>query len=151
MKAKVFPIPKELTALIATGFWPSNEKSANRQHLHPIVPKSSVQKFAPDETMVFFYPPPFASIQTHIDYKEFFWSDPMAAVSEVDPSCTVLIGDFGPGSDAPIALDYRKNSDEPAVIRLRWSKEGNHWVEVAPNFATFANFITSQLAPPSAG
>ena len=85
-----------------------------------------------------------------MDYKERFWSDSRAAVSDVDPDATVLIGDFGLGSDAPFALDYRKSNNEPAVIRLCWAKEGNHWVEIAPNFKTFAAFIASQLVPSSA-
>ncbi len=146
-----FPVPKEIATLIVKEFWPGDRKSANRQHLRPAVSKASIQKFAPDETEIFLYPPPFASIRTRMDKKENFWSDPKAAITEVDPDCTILIGDFGLGSDAPIALDYRNNKDEPRVIRLRWAKEGNHWVEVAPNLATFAIFIRQQSVLPSAG
>ena len=81
-----------------------------------------------------------------------FWSD-FGAVREINPDYAVLIADFGHGSDAPIALDYRKNENEPSVIRLRWAQKGkgNHWIEVAPNFATFATFIKNKINPPSAG
>ncbi len=70
-----------------------------------------------------------------------FWSDPNSAFMEIDPDSTILIGDFGLGSDAPIALDYRKDKNTPAVIRLLWAKDGNHWVEIAPNFAAFAKHL----------
>ncbi len=70
---------------------------------------------------------------------------------EIDPDNTIIIGDFGLGSDAPIALDYRKDKNNPAVIRLCWTKESNHWVEIAPNFAEFSKYITEQVYPQSAG
>ena len=67
------------------------------------------------------------------------WTDPRFSVAEIEPCKTVLIGDFGPGSDAPIALDFRSSLNQPEVIRLQWGKEHeNHWIKVAPTFLQFA-------------
>ena len=71
----------------------------------------------------------------------------MMAIHEIEPSLTLIIGDFGLGSEAPIALDYRKNIDNPSVIRLHWGRpvtrryENNHWIEIAPSFAEFAQML----------
>ncbi len=54
----------------------------------------------------------------------------------------IEIGDFGPGSDQPIFLDYQKNRKEPNVLRfackiVRSGPEGwrkswdNHWVNAS--------------------
>jgi hypothetical protein len=70
-----------------------------------------------------------------------YWMDPMAAPWEIDFDLALDIGDFGLGSDAPILLDYRENSETPRVIRLRWSYKGraNHWVMMAPDFESFVS------------
>ena len=72
----------------------------------------------------------------------------MAAAHELDAGLTLLIGDFGLGSDAPIALDYRKDICNPSVIRLRhvqdgdnWGKMISTWVEIAPTFDAFVGMI----------
>ena len=66
----------------------------------------------------------------------------MWANHEIDPALTLIIGDFGLGSDAPIALDYRKDLNEPSIIRLQWNLEAdNHWVEIAPSFAEFVAML----------
>jgi hypothetical protein len=135
----MLPLPKELSVLIEEGFWPRDQESVRLQHLKPLVAESIVRQFAPEESQVFLYPPPFPLVRTLLERCEKrFWSDPRSAIAEIDPDLTVLIGDFGLGSDAPLALDYRRFPAEPSLIRLRWAKEGNHWVEVAATFATFA-------------
>ena len=75
----------------------------------------------------------------------------MSAAHEIDPDLTLLIGDFGLGSDAPFALDYSQNFDSPRLIRLQWGKPtkdgsnhtifNNHWVEMAPDFESFCEMI----------
>ena len=138
MKATL-PIPQELTALIEAGFWPKDSNAAMGQNLRSLVPESVVRAFAPEESAIFFYPPPFCLVRAQMEVGgHSFWSDPRSAVSEIDPDRTLIIGDFGPGSDAPIALDYRKNTSEPSVIRLKWAEKGNHWVQLSPSFAAFA-------------
>jgi hypothetical protein len=135
-------IPKELTELIERGWWPVETTDVNRQNLHSLIPEPGVRQFAPEESKVFFYPPPFQLVRNLFEGPESgFWSDPRTATSEIDPDLTMLIGDFGLGSDAPLALDFRKSPTNPSVIRLKWAAEGNHWVEVAPSFAAFINFL----------
>jgi hypothetical protein len=142
------PIPKELTALVESGFWPRDHDQARAQNLHSLVPESRVRRFAPEEDKLFLLPPPFFIVSQFLKGpEEKFWADPRTALHEIDPDLTLLIGDFGLGSDAPIALDYRKGIDEPRVIRLRWSQDGNHWVEVAPTFAAFAAYLAPQAQP----
>jgi hypothetical protein len=131
------PIPNELTSLIERGFWPRNEDEARRQNLHCLLPESTIRAFAPEEHKIFFIPPPFCTVREVMSAEQHFWSDPHTVVEEIDPDLTLLIGDFGLGSDSPLALDYRRSATEPCVIRLRWAQEGNHWVELAPTFAGF--------------
>lgn len=78
----------------------------------------------------------------NIDCEKLFWLE-FGATEEIDPDLILLIGDFGPGSDAPFALDYRLSAMEPRVIRLKWSGRGkeNHWVEMFPNFSQFARHL----------
>ena len=71
----------------------------------------------------------------------------MNAIHEIDPDLTLIIGDFGLGSDAPLALDYRTGIT-PSVIRLRhicdkeiWDKMTSSWVQVAPTFDNFLQMI----------
>lgn len=135
-------IPKALTALIESGFWPRNNAEANRQNLRSLVPEASIRLFAPEEEKIFFNPPPFYTVtQRQTRLNEGFWSDPHAAIQEINPNLTLIIGDFGLGSDAPLALDYSQSAIDPRVIRLRWAEraeQGNHWVEVAATFDQFA-------------
>jgi len=70
-----------------------------------------------------------------------FWSDPRTATHEITLELTLIIGDFGLGSDAPLALDYRPSPTKPRVIRLRWGNDGNHWVQVAETFGQFASHL----------
>ena len=60
----------------------------------------------------------------------------LLAIAEIDPDLTVLIGDFGLGSDAPLALDYRRF---PAELHLSaYVGQKRAITEVAATFATFA-------------
>ena len=130
------PIPKELTALIDGGFWPRDHDQARAQNLQSLIPEASVRQFAPEEHKVFLLPPPFYIVSQFLKGpEEKFWADSRTALHEIDSDLTLLVGDFGLGSDAPIALDYRQRIEEPRVIRLRWAKDGNHWVEITPTFA----------------
>jgi hypothetical protein len=71
-----------------------------------------------------------------------FWSE-FGALDEISPEESLVIADFGMGSDSPILLDYRFNSASPRVLRLRWSDQGrnNHWVLCASDFDTFADML----------
>lgn len=139
-------IPKSLTALIESGFWPRNNTEALRQNPHCLVAEASIRLFAPEEEKIYFYPPPFLTVRQH-QAKTRFWSDPRAAIHEINPDLTLVIGDFGMGSDAALLLDYSQTATNPRVIRLRWAQEGNHWVEVAATFDQFVTQLKEQKTP----
>lgn len=129
-------IPEALAHLIDVGIWPS-VSSAESQNFRPLVTPEVVSAVVPDEKSIFLAPPPFGSLAREIASNPVFWGE-HGALGEIDPDLALVIGDFGAGSDAAIVLDYRRNRDEPSVLRLAWSEQGNQWIEVAPTFALFA-------------
>jgi hypothetical protein len=77
-------------------------------------------------------------VQDEISGDHPFWKDPRARVAELDPARVVLLGDFGPGSDAPLILDYAADASGPTVRRLRWNPDGStQWVLVSNTFEEF--------------
>jgi hypothetical protein len=137
------PIPKGLVALLDAGVWPKTGREANAQNLRPIVPAQVVSRFAPKETVVFLQPPPFPTVEAMANQSVEFWAK-YCALDQIDPARSLIIGDFGLGSDAPIILDYRHNTSSPAVLWLRWSEHGrqdNEWIRCADSFEEFAALI----------
>jgi hypothetical protein len=135
-------IPDELFDLINEGIWPENEAASLSQNLKSVIPPERIREFAPEEERLYLYPPPFHTAQDEIDAEaDSFWLHPMSAVDEIDPRRSLIIGDFGLGSDAAIILDYRHDPQYPRILRLRWSSEGNHWVECAKTFSEFASHL----------
>lgn len=82
---------------------------------------------APEEDCIFFYQPPFKTIEQEINEGMEIWKETMSAPEMVSFHSSLIIGDFGLGSDAPIILDYRQSP--PTVLRLVWSEDGsdNKW------------------------
>jgi hypothetical protein len=116
MAPVVFPIPAELRALIASGAWPHDHREAGLQHSRPLVPADRVRAFAPEESSIYLLPPPFMSVRDLVEGAEWsFWESDMVAPDEISFEHTVVIGDFGIGSDAPIVLDYRLDARRPAA------------------------------------
>lgn len=140
------PLPQALLDLIESGFWPLTLQASNAQNLKSLVSLDKIKAFAPEEQDICFYRPPFGTEAQFLANHNFAHLA-MWCTKEIDPALTLIIGDFGLGSDAPIALDYRANFDDPLVIRLKWGEpytrtfENNHWVEIAPSFAEFAKMI----------
>jgi hypothetical protein len=132
-------IPPRLSSLIETGVWPTTE-SAHSQQLRPSAAAEDVGRLAPGEDSLFLDPPPFRTLASVIAENRQFW-DEHGALDEIDPELALVIGDFGLGSDAAIVLDYRRRRDEPSVLRLAWTADGNHWVEAAPTFEEFARLL----------
>ena len=130
------PIPSALTRLIEVGAWPTSD-TANSENVRRLATPKSVDSVAPGERALFLDPPPFSTLASEIAGNPAFWKE-HGALSEIHPDLALVIGDFGPGSDAAIVLDYRRSTNEPSVMRLAWSSRGNHWVEVAPTFEAFA-------------
>ena len=75
-------------------------------------------------------------------------ADPNNLPGDIEPTKTVIIGDTGIGWDAPIALDYRKMSDDPSVLWFYWRPPANQdkrepwrWVQISPTAASFAETL----------
>lgn len=135
MKAGPWQLPPRLIYLIESGYWPT-QANAQKQNLNSPVPKEVVQKWAPEEDAIFFNPPPFLTVKNCTSQGEAFWSWPMASPEGISPTHSVVIGDFGLGSDAPIILDYRADSQKPEVKRLKWGLDvkDNVWITAARSF-----------------
>ncbi len=132
-------IPDEIQKLIDEGIWPKDRASSLSQNSKPIISIEAIRLLALEEEGLYLYSPPFHTVQDELDdQKNSFWLDPRSAVHEIDPRQAIVIGDFGMGSDAAIILDYRLDSSQPKVLRLRWEESGNHWVECAKTFSDFA-------------
>ena len=76
-----------------------------------------------------------------------FWSQ-FGALEEISPELTIVIADFGLGSDTVVALDYRADRDNPAVIRRLWREreQPNTWVRCAETFDEFADMLGLEAA-----
>src|ERR1041384_4774133 len=83
-------VPKELRALIDSGFWPRDHDQARAQNLCSLVSESSVRQFAPEEHVLFLLPPPFYVVRQLLKGpEEMFWTDPRTALHEIDPDLTL--------------------------------------------------------------
>ena len=134
-------IPAELHRLIAAGRWPRDADEERRQNGRPLVEPSRVAAFAPEESGVYLLEPGHFATVAQLTGEPLWRTH--GAPDEISFEHTVVIADFGPGSDAPIVLDYRLHPNEPAVLRLRWEQgcAGNHWVGVAQSFRRFAQLL----------
>ena len=133
------PIPSALASLIEVDAWPTIE-SANSQNSRPLATPAAIDRLAPGERSLFLNPPPFSTLASEIAANPGFWGE-HGALTEIDPDLALVIGDFGSGSDTAIVLDYRRSPNEPSVMRLAWTSQGNHWVEAAPSFEAFAQAL----------
>jgi hypothetical protein len=59
---------------------------------------------------------------------------------DIDPACTLFIGDVGPGLDSPIALDYRVSLFHPSVVYYSYPA-GRKWVTIAPSIESFVEAL----------
>jgi hypothetical protein len=137
-------VPKRLVALIESGLWPRTSAEELQQNIKSLVPKERIQLFAPEERKIYLVKPPFhtvARLKTRGEEK--FWST-FAAPEGISSEVSVVIGDFGLGSDSPILLDYRQDLASPAVIRLQLRKahgDSNVWVRCANSFDEFTDML----------
>jgi len=108
------------------------------QILKSLVSLESVRSFAPEESGLILYGPPFRTIRDDIDSGGGLSAE-QHAVHDIVPELTVVIADFGLGSDTAVALDYRDGTREPRVIRMQWRLPDmpNRWVPVAQDFESF--------------
>lgn len=89
-------------------------------------------------------PPPFHTIGDEVRKGNDFWTSDITNVGEIDYDSALIIADFGPGSDSPIVL-YYKTDTQPSVMYLRWIGDGDairhQWIETHATFAAFASAI----------
>jgi len=135
-------VPGLLETLIASGRWPRNGQEANAQNLKSLVSPQRVRSLAAEESTIYLLPPPFRTVR-EASIQNNFWNWPTSDPGGIDFDLAIDIGDFGPGSDAPILLDYRVDLANPRVIRLRWSDHGdsNRWVVMAPDLTSFVGAL----------
>jgi hypothetical protein len=104
------------------------------------------------EDEIWLFGPPFYSVDHNLE-----WFEQFREPGHIDFAKAVIIGDFGPGSDAPIVLDF---SDEPAQVkalqitahpnpragRPPWPEGANfrlegHWVTLASSIEEFVDTL----------
>ena len=135
-------LPLLLNEMLAAGRWPRTPEEAESQNRRPWVSTENIRRLAPDETLIYFFPPPFFTVRERSREND-FWNWPQTDPNGIDFDLAIDIGDFGLGSDAPILLDYRADPTNPRVIRLQWSRTGenNRWVQMAHDFKTFVEAL----------
>jgi hypothetical protein len=133
-------LPLLLTEMIAAGRWPRNSREAMAQNNRPLVTRERLRAVVAEEDWLYLHCPPFHTVR-ELSLRNWFWTDPMANPDGIAFDLAIEIGDFGLGSDAPILLDYRQDPNNPRVIRLKWSRDGNHWVEMSPDLNAFVNLL----------
>ena len=136
------PIPSRLTSLIQAGKWPCDWREMNAQNLRPRFRPEQVHRIAAEESEICLQSPPFRTVAEYAAAggSGDFWPR-FGALEQIVPEKVVIIGDFGLGSDAPIALDYSRGASSPVVIRLRWKYPQTEWVKCAENFEEFADIL----------
>jgi hypothetical protein len=134
-------IPSLLEDLVAAGRWPRTAQEQLAQILQPLVSPDRVKRLAPDERgIIYLAAPPFRAAGRRADPKDFYnW--PSSDPGGIDLDRAIVLGDFGIGSDAPIALDYREDAANPRVLRLRYNEDCppliGRWVLLSPDLASF--------------
>jgi hypothetical protein len=131
-------IPPLIHELVAEGRWPRTRSVLPCEN----VPEDRVRALAAEESGICLFPPPFAEVRMLVGVEP-FWMWPESDPDGIDFETTLVIGDFGLGSDAPIVLDYSADAERPSVRRLRWPQDGtpNRWVEMAPDVETFVRVL----------
>jgi hypothetical protein len=144
--------PRELKNLMAEGFWPKSHEEAIQQNLSRRIPSDRVHRLIETEDEIFLYPDPCMTLASEheasrkrIGESEFYAAYDQT-LGQIDPTKTLFIADFGPGSDAPIALDFRDGVVDPPVIGLKWDDSGllsgqHRWVKLADTFSDFVQIL----------
>ena len=135
-------IPSLITQLIDSGRWPLTAQDAVAQNLNSLASPERIATLAPEEDRLYLYPPPFATVRDAVKTNG-YWNHRHLAPHEINFELSIVIGDFGLGSDAPILLDYRASPTDPRVIRLKWSDDGesNCWVGMAVDISRLVDVL----------
>ena len=138
-------IPNIIQKLIENEFWP-NKNNVDQQNIKQLVDFNLIKQIIPEEDNLYFYSPPFVTINRLLKRGDAFFLMPEVkdSLEQIDVNKTVLIGDFGIGSETELALNYSDSENYPSVIRLKWFYDyDNHlrwakWVRVSDSFDEFA-------------
>jgi len=66
---------------------------------------------------------------------------------DIDTGKVILFADFGHGSDACFALDFRENENSPIVILEYWGENpetDNRWKKIANSFEEFEQIVWNE-------
>jgi hypothetical protein len=144
--------PPELKELMAASLWPSSHVEAIQQNCVRRISVERIHLLMPTENQIFLYPNPIMTIaadheaaRKRIGETEFFAAYDRT-LSPIDPDRALFIADFGAGSDAPIAMDFRGAPEDPPILGLKWDDaglaQGNHpWIQLAPRFSDFVSVL----------
>lgn len=125
---------------MAKGLWPATEDFAKAS---PIAPER-VRRFAGGESQIFLHTSFWRIADENQGKYTVFW-EKFGALHEISQEQAIVIGDFGPGSDAPIILDCRNGCDNPPVLYLRWiinqGKKRTSWIVGADTFDAFVAML----------
>jgi hypothetical protein len=141
-----YAIPDLIKELVAAGVRPGDARSAEWQNPRPLVSPEFVRRFAAEVDQIYLYAPPFRTIADDVSSSrqvvvDRYWKV-FGALDQITPEKALLLGDFGLGSDAPIILDYARDSLDPPVLRLRYGAgRRTDWVQGARNLAEFASIL----------
>lgn len=152
------PHPDELKRLMEAKLWPSSHGESIQQNLCRRIASADVVSLMPTESEIFLYPNPrstlasdYAASKQLVGGADFF-KDYKETLVQIDPEKALLIADFGAGSDAPIALDFRANQADPPVIGLQWcaaprTDKKSYWIQIAPSFSAFVKKLNLWALP----
>ena len=107
-----FPIPRHILELMIAGRWTDRS--------FPVFPH---ELFAAEQQVTLYGLNQMASenlywpLNSETDFRGTTNVDSQPGT--IDPAKSVLIADFGQGSDQPIALDYRESIEQPSVVALK--------------------------------
>ena len=131
-------LPKSLRTLIESGKW-SEEEFVDSNLV--ILGDKAAQKLNREENEIWLLPPPFQKISTLVKKGEKFWTEVLTNYGEIDYDRSLVIADFGPGSDSPIIL-YYETSGIPSVHYLHWESSEttctHKWIKTHGTFDKFA-------------
>jgi len=146
-------IPPEIELLMKKDIWPDSYEKELKQNSKAIFPIEHLKHIIPEEETIYFGRPPFRTVRQDLKSDTSnYWSE-FGAVSEINPDLSIIIGDFGLGSDAPLILKYESQNSTPSVWKLVWAEKGNYWREVSPSFKEFlealglGKFLTTYIKP----
>ena len=83
------------------GDWPRTPQEANSYNLAPMPLTEAGRLHAPNESSVCLYPLPLRTPRRRMSDGESIWRDPTFDPNGIDWDHSVVIGDFGLGSDSP--------------------------------------------------